>query len=71
MKGEAVKTLVTGVVFVIVGISGWLLPYRWNLLRLQRSIALMLSEEMDRRMPRILGTVMVFVGLGMVIVALL
>lgn len=70
MNDPQLKMLGIGALALVVGISGWLLPYRWNILRLKRCYAQMLSEKTNRMIPKIVGAVLVLVGLVTMIVAL-
>lgn len=47
---------------IALGLSGWLLPYRWNLLRLRRSLANSASEKINRLMPKIIGSILIILG---------
>jgi hypothetical protein len=47
---------------LIVGLSGWFLPYEWNLLRLRRRYAGLLAEEANRKIPKIVGSILIAGG---------
>jgi hypothetical protein len=44
-----------------------LLPYRWNLLRLRRGLDRLVSERINLMIPKIIGSILVVVGLIIVI----
>jgi len=48
-----------------VGLSGWLLPYKWNILKLKRSLAKHLSERANMMFAKAFGTVLILAGLVM------
>jgi uncharacterized membrane protein SirB2 len=52
-----------GVLAIVVGLSGWLLPYRWNLLRLKRGFAQRLSDHVNRAIPKVVGTILIVLGI--------
>jgi len=70
MESESKEVLLIGVLAVAVGVSGWLLPYRYNLLRLKRLVSGFLSEEANRRVPKIVGSILIVVGLVLIVGAL-
>lgn len=47
---------------VAVGISGWVLPLKWNLLRLKRSLAKHVSEDTNLKIAKGLGTMLIVFG---------
>jgi len=71
MDDRFLQQLGVGAVCLIVGISGWVLPYRWNLLRVKRAWGKYFSEETNRKIPKVVGTVLVVVGLVVLIGTLL
>jgi hypothetical protein len=52
---------------IAVGLSGWLLPYRWNILKLKRSLAKHMSERTNLIIAKSVGTVLILGGLFMVV----
>ena len=54
---------ILGTLGVLLGLSGWLLPYRWNLLRLKGRYARFFSEETNKKVPKALGTILIIFGL--------
>jgi hypothetical protein len=51
MSSDAMKLLVLGLGMVALGLSGWVLPHKWNLLRVRGSLGRRLSEGSERRSP--------------------
>lgn len=49
-----------GIVLVIFvfGLSGWLIPFEWNLLRPRRLLGRLLPERINRLIPKVLGTIL-------------
>ena len=45
-----------------LGLSGWLLPYRWNILKLKRSLARHLSERTNLIIARSFATILILAG---------
>jgi len=64
----ATKQYLIALGVVAIGLSGWLLPYRWNILKLKRSLAKHLSERTNLIIAKAFGTVLIVVGLVMVAV---
>lgn len=64
MEEQVLQQLLVGGGAVVLGLSGWLLPYRWNVLRLKRFVASMFSEETQKLVPKILGTLLMAIGVA-------
>jgi hypothetical protein len=64
---ETEQMVAMSLLAIAVGASGWLLPDRWNLLRLKRRYASLVSEEANQRISKIAGTVLI--GLGLLLLA--
>lgn len=62
MNEQIAQQLGIGATCLLVGLSGWLLPFRWNLLRLRRRWAGLVSEETNKRVPKIVGSVLMLFG---------
>jgi len=56
-----------GVLAIVVGLSGWLLPFKWNVLRLRRRWATLVSEPVNQAIPKVIGTILAVVGIGILI----
>jgi hypothetical protein len=67
MDPEISRQLAIGAVTLVVGLSGWFLPYRWNLLRLRRGLDLLLPENARPVVPKVVGTVLVLIGMAILI----
>jgi hypothetical protein len=66
MDQQIAQQLGIGALCLVVGVSGWLLPYRWNLLRLRRGLDLLLSENIREAVPKVIGAVLILAGVGIV-----
>ncbi len=62
MDEQIATQLGTGVLCIVVGLSGWLVPYRWNILRLRRLFRDALPESQNRMVPKVIGTILIIVG---------
>lgn len=67
MDEETAKQLGIGLLAIVVGTSGWLLPHKWNLLRVRRSLGRHLPEHVDRAIPKILGSLCILLGIIMLL----
>ena len=67
MSDGVVTQLAGGGLAIAIGLSGWLLPYRWNLLRPKRFLARFFSEQTNRMIPKVIGTVLMVMGVGIVV----
>jgi len=56
-----------GALAVILGLSGWLLPFKWNLLRLRRGMASLVPEHINRMIPKIVGSILGIVGIAVLV----
>jgi hypothetical protein len=56
------EILLMGLAALALGLSGWILPYKWNLLRLRRRYAGAVSEATNKRVPRLVGSLLILVG---------
>lgn len=68
MEQHILEQLLLGGALVALGISGWVLPYRWNLLRLKRNFAAFFSEKTQQRIPKVMGTLILLFG-GFILLA--
>ena len=51
-----------------IGLSGWLLPFRWNLLKLRHPYSKYVSERANMRFAKGFGSVLIFVSVIMIAV---
>lgn len=63
MDEQIAQQLGVGALCLIIGLSGWLLPYRWNLLRLRRGLAGLVSDNVNQLIPKVVGSILILVGL--------
>ena len=61
----------TSVFCIFLGSLGWILPYRWNILRIRRPFSRLLSESVNVLVPKIIGTALILWGLVIIIGAAL
>ena len=52
---------------VALGTLGWVLPYRWNPLRLGRLVSNLLPPSANLLVPKILGSVLILSG-GLIVI---
>ena len=67
MDQQIAEQIGIGALCLAVGVSGWLLPYRWNLLRLRRGLDRLFSQSVNEAIPTVLGAVLILAGIGIVI----
>jgi hypothetical protein len=67
MEEPIAQQFAIGAALIFLGLAGWLLPYEWNILKLKRFAARHLSEETQRRVPKIVGTVCLLAGVAILI----
>jgi hypothetical protein len=67
MDGQIAQQIGMGLACLVLGLSGWLLPYRWNLLRFKRILRSLLPEKVNLLVPRIFGTILIVMGAVVVI----
>jgi hypothetical protein len=67
MDQQIAGQLGIGALCLVVGASGWFLPYRWNLLRLRRGLDRLLSRNVNEAIPKVIGTILVLVGIGILV----
>lgn len=63
MDDQIQQQLLIGGVALLVGLYGVFAPYRWNILRLKRRFARRSSDETNERIPKIIGTILILIGL--------
>jgi len=64
----AMKQYLIAAGVIALGLSGWLLPYKWNILKLKRSLAQNFSERTNLIIAKSFGSVLIFVGVVMIAV---
>lgn len=62
---ESGQMLLMGLLAIAVGVSGWLVPYEWNVLRLRRRYAARVPESVNRALPKLVGTILTVLGAGL------
>ena len=67
MDGQIAQQVGMGLACIVLGLSGWLLPYRWNLLRFKRILRSVLPERVNLLVPKIFGTILIVIGVVVVI----
>ena len=67
MDPEIRQQLAIALAVTVVGVLGWVLPPRFNLLRLRRSWANLVSAETNDRIPKVVGLLLVVLGLTLLI----
>jgi hypothetical protein len=65
MDQQILQQVGIAVLAIAVGISGWLLPYEWNLLRLRRALKSLVPESVNRVIPKVVGTLLILVGVAL------
>ena len=70
MDSPIVQQYITGAACILLGLSGWLLPYRWNLLRFRRWLANVVPERVNQVIPKVAGSLLIIIGLIIVIVTM-
>lgn len=67
MDEQIAKQIGAGLLCIVFGLSGWLLPYRWNILRFRRVLRSLLPERVNQLVPKVVGTVLTVAGAIVVI----
>jgi hypothetical protein len=67
MDQQILEQLAIGVALLIGALAAWSLPFRWNPFRLKRLLAQFVSPEMDRKVPKIVGTIMAIAGVAILV----
>jgi hypothetical protein len=67
MDNPITQQYLIGAACIVVGLLGWLLPYRWNILRFRRALASLLSESANLMVPKVVGSILLLAGLAIVI----
>lgn len=67
MNEQIAQQLGLGVLAVALGLSGWLLPYNWNLLRLRRGLASLVPDRINQQIPKIVGSLLVAGGIAILV----
>lgn len=62
MDKQILQQLGGGLLFVVLGLAAWLLPYRWNVFRLKRLYRDFVSERVNRLIPKMVGTILLLFG---------
>jgi hypothetical protein len=67
MDQQIAQQLGIGALALAAGASGWLLPYEWNLLRLRRGLQSLVSERVNRVIPKVVGSILALIGMAILI----
>lgn len=67
MDEQIAQQIGIGALVLGAGIAAWILPYRWNPFRLKRLFASVLSEETNKFVPKVIGTVLVVIGVAILV----
>ncbi|MBN1345855.1 MAG: hypothetical protein JXQ73_24405 [Phycisphaerae bacterium] len=67
MDEQIGQQLGAGALSLVVGLSGWLLPYKWNLLRLRRGFASLFSEKVNNAIPKVVGSLLILAGVAILV----
>ncbi len=62
MDQQVMQQVGIGALALAIGVSGWVLPFRWNLLRLRRPYARLVSDGFNQVLPKIIGTIFAVAG---------
>jgi hypothetical protein len=63
MENPITEQYLIGAGCIVLGLLGWLLPYRWNILRFRRLFAKLLSESANMMVPKVIGGILILGGL--------
>ncbi len=55
---------------IALGLFAWFLPYRWNPFRFKKLVASMLSESANEKVPKVIGVILVLLGIALLIATL-
>ena len=64
------QPLMFGLLFLGLGLLAWFLPYRFNIFRLKRFARVLVPERFHALVPKIVGTLLIGVGLVFVVLSL-
>lgn len=67
MDPELRQQALVALAAIVIGVLGWVLPARYNLLRLRRRWANLVSEQTNERIPKAIGVLLVVLGLTILI----
>ena len=70
MSDELLASFLIGLSAIALGLLGWFLPYRWNIFRLKAGVAKLFSERVNHAIPKVIGALLMVVGVFMVVSAL-
>lgn len=54
--------LITSIVLIVIGTLGWVLPQRWNILRIKRRYASFVPERLLMLFPKLMGSILILAG---------
>jgi uncharacterized membrane protein len=70
MEDQVLTQYVLAGLAILLGVVGWVVPYRFNPLRLKKFVAGMLSEEANLKVPKVVGTIFIIGGVIALIVTM-
>lgn len=56
------SVLITSIVLIVIGTLGWVLPQRWNILRIKRRYTSFVPERLLILFPKIMGSILILAG---------
>lgn len=65
---QVTQQYLLAVVAVAVGVSGWVMPPKWNLLKLKARYAKSVSEATNLKIARAVGTMLIVAGVLIAVV---
>lgn len=71
MHDPSSEHYLTGAFCILIGVLGWILPYRWNILRLRRPFSRLLPESANMVVPKIIGGAAILGGIVLILGAAL
>jgi len=67
LEQQIVQQVGIGLLALMVGISGWVLPYKWNPLKFKSIFSPFFSEKINKAIPKVLGTILTAGGMAILI----
>ena len=71
MHDPVSERYLTGAFCLFLGLLGWILPYRWNILRMRRPFSRLLSDSANMLVPKIVGSAAILGGIVLIVGAAL
>lgn len=70
MDDQVMNQLLMGGGALAVGIYGVLAPYRWNVIRLRRSLARFFSQRTNELISKVIGGILILAGVLVLVASL-